>query len=757
MLESTYAESTDASGTIERNAWLFRAAKGRAQRILLADGTPVSVPPGKVTSDVDIVQEASARMKRNDNDRNEPFRLMGQTAVGYDEDSNVTLAAWLLRLGHESVAADLMRASRPRGRNTSDDPIKDLRDSLAWMGYAQCVHAYMVRADDEALAAGQWLRDRYPNEAAKYEQAATILAEIKRRRARRRLDTVRETPPPGLTQMPVPRRIEWLINSLDEVDARQWSQPGGIDLASDWRVAALIAVGEPAVPALLDTLEHDRRLTRAVHFWRDFGRHRTVLSVGEAALSALMSILRVQAFEPVGTGDSFTATPRDRSKKTVKKLREYWKSYGDDPFEIRMMRVLTDPKTKSEARQEAARNLGRQGERRTLGTTVWSGSVQGPPDKPNPNITRFSNPTVAQAILAALDQDLAGPGPEYLAGMDAGQRASQLAYERRNLLQSYIGALVSLNDRRIVAEVVRRASNVRDATIRRLWARAAYDLGDAAPLTALANDLVAARVVPPSVKDPTSVEARDTDEELRDTIWMLSDTSSTTITSSLFKLAEPSHPYYSRISKHVREGNGGFESERWSSHPFVLLMLRRDLDVRDRTGFAVSIDGAQLKRVADGGESSSGVPALLSTPATRLTSTEELVRDRAAERIGELALGSPACHALLKEQAECLQRLRTFMDQHGSKWRRLTAAEARWLEAARWETTFVPDLQGELQGAYFQTPGKKSEKVLIAPASAAGGDRSVYTVIGQHVLRSVPASEPTRITRLDVASGKTSK
>ena len=74
----------------------------------------------------------------------------------------------------------------------------------------------------------------------------------------------------------------------------------------DRRVAALIEIGDPAVPALIDAVEKDGRLTRSVHFSRDFARSRTVLSVREAALTAVMSILKVRVFEPASTGDNFT-------------------------------------------------------------------------------------------------------------------------------------------------------------------------------------------------------------------------------------------------------------------------------------------------------------------------------------------------------------------------------------------------------------------------------------------------------------------
>ena len=149
-------------------------------------------------------------------------------------------------------------------------------------------------------------------------------------------------------------QVAYLIGQLDEVDARQWSQPGGVSLASDWRVEALIKIGEPAVPALIDCLETDERLTRSVHFWRDFSRDRTVLSVREAT-AAVMSILRVSVFESRSTSDNFTSRGDEGAKEAAAKLRKYWETFGKLPFDEPMMKVLTDPKASPEAWREAAR------------------------------------------------------------------------------------------------------------------------------------------------------------------------------------------------------------------------------------------------------------------------------------------------------------------------------------------------------------------------------------------------------------------
>src|SRR5262249_52120306 len=155
-------------------------------------------------------------------------------------------------------------------------------------------------------------------------QARSIVAELKRRQERGAFAKVPPASVPPDVAADVAKKVAWLIDALDEVDARQLGQPGGVDLGSDWRVRELIALRDRAVPALIDTLEKDDRLTRSVHFWRDFSRDRTVLSVREAALVAVMSIVQVRAFEPNATGDNFTRRGGEAVKRTAARLRTYW-------------------------------------------------------------------------------------------------------------------------------------------------------------------------------------------------------------------------------------------------------------------------------------------------------------------------------------------------------------------------------------------------------------------------------------------------
>jgi hypothetical protein len=201
-----------------------------------------------------------------------------------------------------------------------------------------------------------------------------------------------------------------------------------------------------------------------------------VLGVREPALVAIMSILRVRVFTVVATGDNFTSRGEDEARQLAKELRAYWKEYGRFPFDERMMKVLTDPKARPEAWQEAAVNLARLDKPvRPLSTMVAPvviGRVS-PRAKPNPAIAKFRNPTVAEAILAAMDRDLKAH--------DARKRDHLYEYERSHIERTYAGALAELGDRRVVLLAVERWRRAKGES-RRRWAAVCHALGEPKPL-----------------------------------------------------------------------------------------------------------------------------------------------------------------------------------------------------------------------------------------------------------------------------------
>ena len=107
-------------------------------------------------------------------------------------------------------------------------------------------------------------------------------------------------------------------------------------------VRALIGEGDEAVEPLIDDLERDTRLTRAVHFHRDFFRSRTIMGVHEAAYTALSGLLKTSFFGVATTGGNLTTKGLEGRRAVADRIRAYWeKNRGVSLFE-RWYRTLAD-------------------------------------------------------------------------------------------------------------------------------------------------------------------------------------------------------------------------------------------------------------------------------------------------------------------------------------------------------------------------------------------------------------------------------
>ncbi len=89
-------------------------------------------------------------------------------------------------------------------------------------------------------------------------------------------------------------RIAVLVHRLRDQNGHQWSQPGAVDFftgsAEEGSPAArLVAIGYPAVPALIDALS-DERFTRSVGFHRNFYFSHRVARVGDCARAIIPRI-----------------------------------------------------------------------------------------------------------------------------------------------------------------------------------------------------------------------------------------------------------------------------------------------------------------------------------------------------------------------------------------------------------------------------------------------------------------------------------
>jgi hypothetical protein len=268
----------------------------------------------------------------------------------------------LLRLGETELARRLWKAA---SRNEKD-PYLTLARDWAWNAFERAVTAHMRGDHRLALAGAQMLtkaaplieieakrrgfeRDsdhsnsRFPDRKLPYlpflEQLPMLLADCERRVANQ-------------SNPPLPAKdIAALIDDLQNVDARQWSQPGGVSLALDSRVQALVKRGNEVVEPLLDAMENDTRLTRSVSFHRSFSRSRYLISVSEAAYAALSDLLRVQ-FKTYGeNGESLS------KKELAAQIRIYWAKMGARSPVERFYATLKDNQAGTDQWLQAAANI----------------------------------------------------------------------------------------------------------------------------------------------------------------------------------------------------------------------------------------------------------------------------------------------------------------------------------------------------------------------------------------------------------------
>ncbi len=321
------------------------------------------------------------------------------------------------RLGEPLLASQLWSAiESPEDLARGGDPYLRLAVEWAWELFERAVTAHMRGDTPVALASARLLaaaapqieaeadrrklpRDRADRHVGFIEQLPLLVADEERRARRGPREKLE---PRALAALDPPARARLLIEHLDEVAARQWGQPGGVNLADDPIVDALIELGAPAVELLIEVLEADTRLTRSVHFWRDFARHRSLLGVHEAAYVALAGILEQSFFDPASTGDNLSARGAEGRRQVADRVRAYWDTWKKVPLEERWLQVLADDRATPEQWLDAAdkitrpRNVRVRPSSTVFTTTVTSpgaqGGLRGDP------LRSHRNPTVTEAI-----------------------------------------------------------------------------------------------------------------------------------------------------------------------------------------------------------------------------------------------------------------------------------------------------------------------------------------------------------------------
>lgn len=776
MIEFNYSERTAWGDTRERpiTGWLFPAGGARRPRVLMADGEELPVPTRYNV--IDFADQQSEQVRA--------------ALAGKKIWARATDAAWLYRLDHEELAAKILWLARGQD-DDSEINVDQPGEDGAWRAFAGAVHAYLVSEDAEALTDAERLTKFYPDYVNRFGPGAALLGELRRRRAEGSFREGAHPPakapttfPPGFNDWAVERRVSQLIHDLQDVNVRQRGQPGGVDLTEDPRVQRLIAIGDPAVPALIDCIANDRRLTRSIHFWRDFAQSRGIIAVREAALVAVESILGTTVFEPVTTGDDFTGRGEDEAQATARHLRAYWQRYGGLPYDRRMMKILTDPSARPEALREAAWNLANFGGERRIGTMVWTTRQRVRPG-PSPVVGKFTNPTVAQAILAARDRDIAALGTA------SSDRSSSPNREIERVDEGYAEDLVVLGDRGIVPELVRRCIAAPSLREERLWALVGSRLGDDRPMRALAAAFEAGRIpLPANDRDTEYLLEQPGNHELGKLIEWLESANTDYCERALAALGIPTHPYAAAAlscAMYALEHPDSDSQQIWLGRPYYVQLLAPMLQDRSRERGIWNIDGEHAV-LRDGAAEISSVP--LPTPGDRggsaIQSSAPARRcDSAALYLSQCLVGVPAYHPLLADADARLDTLRDYVSRFGATLRPLRYDEMR---AAGFDENrpisvplFIPNLfigpravtAGDVADgrAIFSSgvgavpiPGLRlpavgsfhggRERVLVVQAERDATGSVRYGVISRHEVRTVTAGEVSKLKPVGEMAGQ---
>ena len=490
-------------------------------------------------------------------------------------------------------------------------------------------------------------------------------------------------------------------------------------------------------------------------------RPETVIPVREVIAELLRTILRAYDLDPTGPagGDEDTAPTA-----VAGRYRRYWARYGRLPFPDRMMAILIDPAAHPDARREAAEALvGSE----PGAAPSWSRA----PDRrhrvtprPSPLVARYSGPTVAEAVFAAMDRE----------------QAAQSEADRHGpwdrIEDEYLRVLVDLGDPRAGPELARRAAQATRPAARVRLARAAADLGAGGPLVALAREVAAGTLPFPPPADAAQAP-RAAQEALRALVDALIDCDRPETDDALFALADPGHAYDPLVEAAVlADADSGVRGSVWKRHPFCLAVLRNGLADRRPTG------GHSYRRGTDVEDWTRTkvrwwTPPGGADPAAWAEHVERRAADDAADRLAEVVVGLPEHHPLRRDADRVLADTRARLVRYARRFRRVTYDEQR-----RWDlwrpsdSVFVPDIRPlgrpataadvatgravfELNGAGKVTDAKLPAWVvlkadakrpdalpgLVVQAEVGPAGKVVYGVIFRHAIRAVPADEVERL------------
>lgn len=558
--------------------------------------------------------------------------------------------------------------------------------------------------------------------------------------------------------------------SLDEVHgqiAGIYNSHVSISFTGDRVFNELLDLGEAAIPALIDVLEQDTRMIRLPILDGPFPRQTGEFhQVDRPALDAIYAILQTSRFPEVPDGKPVVG----EREINAARIRAYWMKYGKLDFDKRMMHILTDHEQPEVAWRTAAANLARRSEE-SNGRAEFTSGIPAL----RPIVRRFRNPTIADAILTAMDRER---------GIQESQGGHNGSFHGwPGTQQMYLDHLVTLGDSRIGPVLDRRAAGSQDSDVRRRFALAAMKLGTLSEWTRFCRDVERGQVALKSAatKDSNFSNRSREEEELTRIVSALVRSKSSAADHAIQVLTDSLHPYYSSASKLVLHPITAWtESDSpWNSHPAFLRILRGGMTDNTPTGVRHNIRIVERQNGPTGWTVGT-VERFLSPEEWKSgvfrKTADELKRHRCASLLSDYIAGMPEFELLHQRFAQELAGVLSTYDRFAGHFRTMTWYERDRIRMGFVRPGFIPDIRQlprpatladvKAGRAVFELGGKgkltemklpawlllKSEAKkkypafgLVVQAETSHDGKPVYGVIFRHDIRAVQADEVERL------------
>jgi hypothetical protein len=754
----------DAGRWEPRDGWLVRGPGGEGNRVFFTDGDQRPAPQG--VTGVDFVTACAARYApRPAKETADEADARAQCSAGVNDEADLTLAAWLHRLGHDALAAQALAAARRDAVHhlrigtewVLPGPRQLLRRKLAAVVARRLLSAYQCREDEAALRFAAKLFRLYPDVVRDgtewyFWQAESVVADLERRKTAGTLGQKDRRLAPDELPADTTQRVKVLIDALGNTEEQNLPRTLSVtdSIYQDWRVRALVAIGDPAVPALIDAFESDNRRNRTTDH----------PAVRKFILSAIEQIMRVRIVGEFADEELLCRAGRSghKVKAAAARFREHWHQFGKFPLDERMMKMLADPTPGDSVCRQAAWNLVSLNHE---SNRFWFPMLFG-----NRVVAKFSAPTAAEAMLAAWDR--------HLAAVAAGDEEPEGAWQCH---RDYWCALVQLGDRRIAPALVRRAGAGHALLTRLKFAAAASRLGAPEPLDAIARELelgtLRARAPGPRPNPDRRSSHAESLGELGQLICELVAAETPAADRALWALAAPEHPHHrAALDLLIQNAKGWDDETELFHHPYWIGVARHALEDTALTGRTYTFYPSGLLYLGGRNFLDQEVPEGLRDPKRRRDRAAERVCDRLGMQLSRWVVGAAAFHPLRLDSEPALAGVIEAAGRYGRRYRRLTFAEAARLGLPRsYEYRhFIPDIKPldraatfadvAAGDAVFHLDGKGKPADVALPAWVTLKDKSgglavqaeikpdgtiVYGVIGRHDLRTVPAAEVDQV------------